>query len=70
MCMVHAVKLIDSVYKTGKNSYLQTYLKESKYRLKEEAINTFITEDLTDSYTDSDLDSDSKKENDYENNNG
>lgn len=39
--MAHTAVRINSVFKTGKNYYSQTFLKESKYRLKEEAIKTF-----------------------------
>ena len=38
--------MTDSVLKSGKNYYSQIFLEESKYKLKEEEIKSFIKDDL------------------------
>ena len=52
--------LTDSVLKMGKNYYLQTFLEECKYKVKEKKISKFITDDVGISSSDDDDNDDDK----------
>ena len=58
------VILIDSVYKKGKNYYVQVFLEECKYVFKEKKMPNYITDDIEISSDDSD-----RKNSDEENSN-
>ena len=45
-CICLSVILIDSVLKMGKNYYLQVFVKECKYTVKEKELTRYINEDL------------------------
>ena len=53
-CVYSSVILIDSVFKMAKNYYLQVYLEECKYVVKENMMNKFINDELEISFDDSD----------------
>ena len=45
-------EVIDSVFKSGKNVYPQTFLEECKYRIKRKGIKPFIHDNLENSSQD------------------
>ena len=53
-CVCSSVTLIDSDFRMGKNYYLQVFLGECKYFVKENKMNKFINDELEISYDDSD----------------
>ena len=57
-----SVILIDSVFRTGKNYYLQVFLEECKYIVKEKEMPEYISDGIKISYDDSDRE-DSNEEN-------
>ena len=61
-----AAIVIDSVFKSGKKFYPQTFLEECKYKIKEKEINLFI-EDILESYYDDNCE-EKKEGNDFEEN--
>ena len=62
-----SVILIDSVFRTGKNYYLQVFLEECKYIVKEKEMPEYISDGIKISYDDSDRE-DSNEENSNEEN--
>ena len=62
-----SVILIDSVFRTGKNYYLQVFLEECKYIVKEKEMPEYISDGRKISYDDSDRE-DSNEENSNEEN--
>ena len=59
--------MIDSVFRTGKNYYLQVFLEECKYIVKEKKMPEYISDCIKISYDDSDRE-DSNEENSNEEN--
>ena len=59
--------MIDSVFRTGKNYYLQVFLEECKYIVKEKKMPEYISDGIKISYDDSDRE-DSNEENSNEEN--
>ena len=53
-CIFLSVVLIDFVFKMGKNYYLQVFLKQFKYIVKEKEVARNITEDIKISFDNSD----------------
>ena len=56
---------IDSVLKTDKKAYPQSYLEECKYKLKKRKLVSFIDPEIIDDDSDSDIDSDIDSHNNF-----
>ena len=63
-----SVILINSVFRTGKNYYLQVFLEECKYVVKEKKIPKYIIDDIEISF-DSDRENSDEENSDEENSN-
>ena len=58
--------MLDSVFRTGKSYYLQVFLEECKYVVKENKIPKYII-DGTESYSDSDTENSGEENSDEKN---